>query len=438
MEEKGCPEGMLDSYLYEIFQLLEQMEEIVVSDENGEFFDTESINEMFRILHTIKGTSGIMMYDNIALAAHKLEDVFYYLRESSSEDISKAELAGYIFKVSDFITGELNKIKEGKNTDGDPEEATGGIDIWLEGLKSEIQEKGKELPPENTYTPPLQFYIPPVAKQGDGAPLKIDLGEEPEPGDYILGSQKPPKEKLVGVGMEKLERLATLVDKLAGMEAGITEDTDTIKLKKKLGRVVRELQETALDMRKAPIGGVLRKMNRVVYDVSRRLSKNIELVISGDDIPVDRLLAEQITDPLMHMVRNAVDHGIESIEERRKAGKAIEGRIELAAFVQDDELYLSVKDDGRGLEPEKIFSKAKEKGILASSADIADYTEEEIYQMITCPGFTTKESATEISGRGVGMDVVAHALLEAGGKLHIRSIPGKGTEMVMEIPKEDS
>lgn len=432
IEKDYCPEGMLDSYLYESFQLLDQMEEIVLSEENAGFFDGDSINEIFRILHTIKGSSSIMMYDNITVVANKLEDIFYYLRESMAEDIPKAELAKYVFWVCDFISGQLHRIKEGENPDGDPAEVVEKIEIYLKNLKEEIQEKGLELPPDNVYTEPGRYYIAPA--QEKEKPLKIDLGEEPVPGDYVIKKKNGKKDNLVGVSMEQLEKLVFEVEKLERLEDSLREGKYKETSGKKLHKVIEEIKSTVGDMMRAPVGKVMRKMNRVVFDVSNRLEKDIELKLQGEGVLVDRMMMEQLTDSLMHLVRNAADHGIENAGERLVAGKPAAGTIVITAEKETDRLYISVADDGRGINKEEVFEKAKQKKIIDSSKSINQYADEEIYKLLTHAGFTTKDMVTEISGRGVGMDVVVDTLKNIGGDLHIDSTLGKGTEITMEIP----
>ncbi len=437
MEENYCPDGMLGSYLYESFQLLEQMETVVLAEDSSEFFDRDSIQEIFRIVHTLKGSSGIMMYDNIAHIAHKLEDIFYYMRESSIEDIPKAELGEYIFGVSDFITGELNKIKEGAAVNGDPTAIAEKIDAYLTVLKEGMQEKGIELPPENVYAPPGQYYVAPVAEKMENVPLQIDLGIEPEqeqlkPGDYVIGGHT--KENIVGIGMDKLDRLTILVDKLLRLEQKAEETPDYEAAWRKLRKVSGELEQIVYDMRRAPIGGMFRRMKRVVFDASCRLSKEVELQTFGEDIMVDRMLLEQLTEPLMHMVRNAADHGIEDLARRRSMGKPDQGTIQLTAVLEEGMLTLSVEDDGRGLDGEKIFQIAKLRGLVTEDARIEDYTQQELFAFILNAGFTTRDEITEISGRGVGLDAVIGKVKELGGSFHIESVPGEGTEFWMEIP----
>lgn len=443
MEESFSPEGMLDSYLYECFQLLEQMDAIVLSGDGEGFFHADDIQEIFRILHTIKGTSGIMMYDNIGLMAHKLEDIFYYLREVSAQEVPKAGLTECIFAAADFMMEELGKIKRGEHPDGNPEEAVRKTEEYLEAVKAEIRRRGVEMPPENVYASPGMYYNAPLQeKPKPRKRVKIDLGTEPEPkpemhpGDYVLMERKQAgKEALIGISIEKLEKVNALSKKLLQLDV----EADTLEkesIKRRLHEIVEELRASVWDMRKTPIATIFRRMNRVVYSLSHRLSKEIEIRTEGEELLADRLLVEQLTEPMLHVVRNAADHGIESVEERRAAGKKPRGVITLSAWTEGKRLFLSVKNDGRKLDAGRIFARAKEKGFIAMDADIGNYGEEEIFRMITRPGFSTMDTVTEISGRGIGMDIVASRLKELGGSLRIRNLPDEGVEMVMEVPLE--
>lgn len=426
MEEEYGTEGMLDLYLYESEQLLEQLEEIVLSEKNRIAFDEESINEIFRIMHTIKGSSGIMMYDNIALAAHKLEDIFYYLRESYPDNVPQQKLTEIIFKVSDFIEDELHKIRKGQGIGAEPDEVAEAVENFLEKLKHQIQEKEGELPPENIYIAPGQYYIAPASDAADMPPFEIDLGmeDEPVPGDYVIRPREEKEQKLVGVSAEKLEYLSCLVNRL-----------ENSKGENDIEALVAQIKETVTQMKRVSLSGTFRKMQRIVSDASRRMDKEMILSTSGEELQIDRDIVESIADPLMHLVRNASDHGIERREDRILAGKKAEGSISLEAKRENDILYITVKDDGKGIDREKVFDRAKEKGMLFKDNDISNYTDEEIYSFLMNPGFSTLDQATEYSGRGVGMDVVRNNINKIGGKLSINSLLGKGTEISMEIPE---
>ncbi|MEG1291095.1 MAG: Hpt domain-containing protein, partial [Lachnospiraceae bacterium] len=164
MGEEFNTDSMLDMFLYESQQLLENLENIVLENTEEESFDDASINEIFRVMHTIKGSSGIMLYENITHVSHKLEDVFYYLREAHPRNVPHLELVSHVLAVSDFITEELEKIQEGEEPDGDESQLIEEIDVFLKKIKNNIEEKGNTLPPENKYIAPSQFYIPPVMK----------------------------------------------------------------------------------------------------------------------------------------------------------------------------------------------------------------------------------------------------------------------------------
>lgn len=440
MGESFSPEGMLDSYLYECFQLLEQMEDIVLSGEADAFFSTEDIQEIFRILHTIKGASGIMMYDNIGMAAHRLEDVFYYLREAGAGELPKEGLSECIFSAAEFMAGELNKIKEGGNPDGDPGKVIRKAEEYLETLKEELRERGAELPPEKEDPRSGKYYNAPERKNRPRKPVKIDLGIEPEektevhPGDYIIVNKRQrSKEALIGVRVSKLEKITALTKKLSKLDKK-ADEMEAEAVREQLHELAQELKQAVHDIRKTPIATVFRRMSLAVYDLSNKLSKDIEFETEGEGLLVDRTVAEQLTEPLMHMVRNAADHGIESVEERKRLGKPPKGTIWLTAKKRKKRLFLSVRNDGRELDARKIFERAKEKGFVEETADFQHYSEEEIFAMITTPGFSTMETVTEISGRGIGMDIVACRVRELGGVLQIRNIRGKGVEMTMEVP----
>ncbi len=175
-------------------------------------------------------------------------------------------------------------------------------------------------------------------------------------------------------------------------------------------------------------------MNRIVFDVSRKLGKDIEFEMVGEQTEVDKNLIEHISDPLMHMVRNAVDHGIETNAEREAAGKTEKGKVTLSARTEAGKVWISVEDNGTGLDREKIISKARKKGLLDDARPDSSYSDKEVYQFITLPGFSTNEQVTEYSGRGVGMDVVVQNIQAVGGVLDIESTPGQGSIMSLKIP----
>lgn len=566
MAEEFNTDNMLSMFLYESGQLLEKLEGIILEEQDAECFDDADINEIFRIMHTIKGSSGVLMYENITKASHKLEDVFYYLRESHPEDVPHMELVEKVLAVSDFITGELDKIRNGDTPDGEEGELVEELDEFLSRIKGEIKKQGIRLPRANKHEEPTQFYITPVAGEDshfyrivihyrndtqmsniraysatyalkevaedllytpedilsneasadtilaegfhmllqtknskeeildlidsseaesidfdeitaeeygtelvelgrEEAPIVINLDDEkspvkeekqaPMPGDYVVKSKQTGKGKtlaknqqkqqsVISVNVSKMDSLMDLIGELVIAEAVVLQNPDLKvagldltnfqKASAQLAKITTELQEVIMSMRMMPLTNTFQKMRRIVFDVSRKLGKDIELEVIGEGTEVDKNIIEHITDPLMHLVRNSVDHGIEeNVEERLAEGKPAKGKITLEAKNEGGKVYISVKDDGKGLSKEKLYEKALSKGLIENKP-MNEFAEKDIYKFITLPGFSTKEVVTEYSGRGVGMDVVVKNIQSIGGRLDIESVEGQGSEMTLIIP----
>ncbi len=576
MAEGFNTEDMLDIYLFENEQLLEQLQEMVLEQKDADCFDEDSINEIFRTMHTIKGSSGIMMFDNITAISHKLEDVFYFLRESQPDNVPHMELVEHVLEVEDFISNEMEKIRNGDPVDGDPKKLIKGLDKFLDKIK------GGEEQPENVHEEPKQFYIAPVATsasrfykiyisffpetemanvhaykvvyalkeiaedllyypediisdesnaqvivdegfkillqaqcneeevrkiigesyvidkvdvyeckaeeflqgfdfngENEDAPAAASNVETEEkaseasdqdnkenkeagekkiaPGDFVIKSKEPGKQKklardkpkaekasFISVNVTKMDQLMDLIGELVIAESVVLQNPDLKvpglnlnsfnKAAAQLSKISTDLQNVIMSMRMVPLTNTFQKMNRIVFDVSRKLGKDIEFEMVGEQTEVDKNIIEHISDPLMHLVRNAVDHGIETNEERAASGKREKGKVVLSARTEAGKVWISVEDNGTGLDREKILAKAKKQGILDESKPESAYTDKEVYQFITLPGFSTNEQITEYSGRGVGMDVVVQNIQAIGGMLDIESTPGCGSIMNLKIP----
>ncbi len=592
MAEEFNTEGMLDMYLFENEQLLEQLQDMVLDQKDAECFDDDSINEIFRTMHTIKGSSGIMMFDNITAVSHKLEDVFYYLRESKPDNVPHLELVEHVLSVADFITGEMDKIRNGDEVDGDATDILEELDKFLNAIQSDgsgEDQKSEKPIPQNVHEEPKQFYIAPVATSASrfykiylsfypdtemsnvhaykivyalkevaedllyspediisdessaevileegfrillqaqcseedlrelinvgyaiekvdifeckaeeflqgfdfgGDDLAIDLdssveeietraqetqesGDEKEedkkeekpqkpakpqvaPGDYVIKSKEPGRQKklardkpkaeksFISVNVSKMDQLMDLIGELVISESVVLQNPDLkvpglnldsfYKAASQLSKISTDLQNVIMSMRMVPLTNTFQKMNRIVFDVSRKLGKDIEFEMIGETTEVDKNVIEHISDPLMHLVRNAVDHGIETNEERLDSGKPDKGKVTLAARMEAGKVWISVIDNGKGLDREKILAKARKQGLLDDSKPDSAYKDKEVYQFITLPGFSTNKQITEYSGRGVGMDVVVQNIQAIGGTLDIESAPGLGSVMSLKIP----
>ncbi len=591
MAEEFSTEGMLDMYLFENTQLLEQLQEIVLEQRDADCFDDDSINEIFRTMHTIKGSSGIMMFDEITEVSHKLEDVFYYLRESHPDNVPHLELVEHVLTVSDFIMSEMDKLSNGDAADGDASAIVKDLDKFLSSIKGENKEAVIK---ENVHVEPQQFYIAPMAtsdshffriyltyapdtimanvhaykvvfslkdiaedllhypediisdehaadeilengfkillqaqtsleelkeliKEGYelskveiyecsanefqagfdsfGSEIRIDLESSVEdierrasgqstyadalsdgemiiapvqdkkedakpiaPGDYVIEAKAPGKSKkrvkdkpkktektsYISVDIRKMDQLMDLIGELVISESVVLQNPDLkvpgLKLdnfNKAAGRMTKiatDLQDVIMSMRMVPLTNTFQKMNRIVFDCSRKLGKDIEFEMIGDTTEVDKNIIEHISDPLMHLVRNSVDHGIETAEERAAKGKTEKGRIILSAKTESGKVWIGVQDNGAGLNREKILAKARKHELLDPTRLDSSYPDKEVFQLITLPGFSTNDKVTELSGRGVGMDVVVSNIQAVGGTLEIDSTPGQGSLMLMKIP----
>ena len=247
------------------------------------------------------------------------------------------------------------------------------------------------------------------------------------------------EQSFVKVGTQKLDMLVDLVGELVITQSLIAQSPHLDANAKQalarsfshLHRVTKELQRSTMSMRMVPIRATFQKMNRIVRDVAAKQNKRVQLILEGEGTELDRNIIEEIGDPLVHMIRNAVDHGLESPEEREAKGKPAEGRIVLRAFHQGGSIIIQIQDDGKGLNQERLFAKAVEKGLISSQAHL---TEKEIFDLIFLPGFSTASTITDISGRGVGMDVVRQNIEKLRGKIEIESQPGKGSTFTIFMP----
>lgn len=194
-------------------------------------------------------------------------------------------------------------------------------------------------------------------------------------------------------------------------------------------KITRDLQDVAMSVRMVPLSVTFRKMVRLVHDLSQKNGKEVELVLIGEDTEVDKTVMELISDPLVHMIRNAVDHGLETPDERRKAGKEPKGTVIIEAKHEGEEIWISIRDDGRGMSREKIIKKGIERGIVKE--DGSEMTDREVFNLIFAPGFSTAEKITDVSGRGVGMDVVRRNIEKIKGKVDISSHEGKGSQFTV-------
>ena len=568
---------MLDMFIFETNQLVEQLEQTVLSSEKAEHFD-QSINEIFRIMHTIKGNSAMMLFNNISELAHSLEDMFDYLRQTKPQGVDYGRITDIVLEGIDFIKNEMAKIDGGLPSDGNSEELIQKVKQYLGVLKGQVPERAgqdaksvkirktryyissdisKIKSKKNSYEAVLYFeegcgmedvraftvihtlkekvselkhipeeimtdkssieairtgglrlsfktgwsaedaeahlkstpflkelHIEEVAEQvPDKQPAEkkkprilLDESEEaaaqqpeakpetPTAPEQNKESSKPDKQAaaakpearntaaaftggtgssagdIISVNVNKLDKLMDLIGELVISEAMVTRNPEILglqldsfhKASRQLRKITAELQDTVMSVRMVSLSATFQKMNRLIRDMSKKIGKEVQLELIGQETEVDKSIIEHIGDPLMHLIRNSVDHGIETVEERIATGKDKAGKITLEAKNAGGDVWIIVRDDGRGLNKEKILRKAIDNGLTRKTE--AELTDREIYSFIFLPGFSTKEQVTEFSGRGVGMDVVQKNIEKVRGTIHVDSIPGAGTTISIKIP----
>jgi two-component system, chemotaxis family, sensor kinase CheA len=300
------------------------------------------------------------------------------------------------FPPNDALIKSVHALSESK-----PEEAPADVPAALSALAS-VQEPAAESQPKSSET-----------HASEARSIKVDT--------------------------QKLDFLVDMVGEMVIAQSLVKHDPDLATIGKpkltrnlaQLARITGEVQRTAMAMRMVPIRQLFQKMSRLVRDLSRKTGKQVELDLIGEETELDRNIVEELADPLMHMVRNSIDHGLETSADRVAAGKNPAGRLTLKAGHQAGYIMLQICDDGRGLDPEKILRKAREKGMIEEGAKL---TETEIFNLIFAPGFSTAEQITSVSGRGVGMDVVRKQLQKLRGKIEISSVKGKGTTILLKLP----
>jgi two-component system chemotaxis sensor kinase CheA len=249
------------------------------------------------------------------------------------------------------------------------------------------------------------------------------------------------KQKMISVQLNKLDKLLDLVGELVISEAMVIKNPDLAcvqdldnfsKAARQHHKVINEIQDVVMSIRMVPLAGTFQKMNRIVRDMGKKLDKQVMLEIHGEETEVDKNIIEHLSDPLMHLIRNAVDHGIESEADRVAKEKPVTGKITLEARSEGGDVWITIKDDGGGLNKSKILSRAMEHGLIDKPAD--ELSDQEIYAFILLPGFSTNNEVTEYSGRGVGMDVVAQNIEEIGGSIYVDSTMDLGTTVSLKIP----
>lgn len=543
---------MLDVFIFETQQLLESLEETLLNSEKAKTLTDDHINEIFRIMHTVKGSAAMMSFDNLTKLAHALEDMFDKIREGKTRKDAEAVegVTELVLEAGDKLKGEVEKLLSGADSDGDFSELSDRIHRYTDVIMGVSQEAapskkasaetpvtqsavstiddessdGSEVDYTDYGTPYYKvrvtfevgclmenlrafgvitsladycqryIHVPEDLEDStssdeivkNGFTIFVQTGENPDELKKLVDSimyvesskvialpadsdELPPsmralpapheekaqvadvgakqvitenavKQNFISVNVNKLDKLMNLMGEIVTTESMVTKNPEVANLhidsfersSQELRKLINELQDIVMSIRMLPVSNSFHKMRRIVRDVSKAVGKEVELVLIGEETEVDKNIIDTLSDPLMHLIRNAVDHGIEKPDVRLKAGKPAQGTLTLEARSAGGDVVILISDNGKGLDRKAILRKANDKGITTKPD--SEYTDKEVYTMIFHPGFSTNEEVTEFSGRGVGMDVVKRNIDKVGGTISLESTPGEGMTVQIRIP----
>ncbi|MFW6173880.1 MAG: chemotaxis protein CheA, partial [Elusimicrobiota bacterium] len=398
-------EEMKQLFLSETEEYLQSLNQSLIKLEKNP--DGKSIlNEIFRVAHTLKGMAGTMGFNKISELSHEMESLFNNLRNGKLKVTS--EMIDIFLECSDTLQLLKEEVVSGEEKDID-------VDAVIKRLKQNFDQESIEKDKKKR-----------ISKEKKKAPSQAT-------------SVKIESSTNIKVNVKHLDLLMDLVGELVINKARLMDIADKHEISelgeaiKQFDTVAFDLQEAVLKTRMVPLSFIFGRYPRMIRDVSRKKNKDIDLVIEGSEIEVDRMLLEKINEPLVHLLRNAVDHGIEEPEQRKKAGKSETGEVKLVAKRERDYVTIEVQDDGKGISVDKIRKSAVDKGFI-SKQEAENLPPNKALMLICEPGFSTAKKVTDISGRGVGMDTVKSLVESFNGNMEINSKEGKGTTFKIQLP----
>lgn len=390
--------------------------------------DVAAVHTVFRGFHTIKGLAGFLEFQDIQCVAHQVETLLDSVRNGKLT-ITPA-VVDVVLSGADYLREAIACIEQAMSDN------SCRVIVDYDQLLSRIRNAMN-----GTDQATAEINVAPQA----GAPSSKEMQRSPSADSQSQPAKGTPKPKKaleqfsIRVDTGKLDHLMDMVGEMVIAQSlihhnGTLTSLQDARLQRdlcQLARITNDVQRTTMSMRMLPIGQLFQRTARLARDLSRRAGKQVELTIEGEDTEVDKTIAEELSDPLMHMIRNALDHGIEVPDERVAAGKQPTAHIRLAAFHQGGQIVVEIQDDGRGLNCKKIIEKAKANGLIQEDQFL---TEAETFHLIFEPGFSTADQVTDISGRGVGMDVVRGSIQKLRGRIDVHSEKGRGTTFCLRLP----
>lgn len=445
----------------------QEADELLQSAEQGLLQWTETkpgaevVAALFRNIHSFKGNCGFFGYADLERLSHQMESVLDLVK--SGKELADGNPAEILLDCLDSLRAAVADVTNGGSgiiatlasqqrqldalmtppagadppTEEEPPAPTPETaPAPLEAAPAAVPQAPAAPQAAPSQTAPAAPKTPPPPKAPAAAPVSAPAPAKPAAGAKPAAAQRQD----IRVDLDKLDQLINLIGEMVIAENMLIHNPDIAGLElenfhkagQQMSKLVRELQEIAMTIRMIPVSGLFRRMIRLVHDLSLKAGKKVELVLSGEDTEVDKTVVETITDPLVHLIRNSLDHGLEPPDERIRAGKPEKGVVRLSARHEEGEVWITIEDDGRGLNREKILSKAISKGLI--DGDGSDMSDKAIYNLIFQAGFSTADKITDVSGRGVGMDVVKQNIEKIKGKIEVTSKPGQGSRMILRIP----
>jgi len=428
---------IVDSFLLETKEILENLNVDLIELEKRPD-DLDLLNQIFRSFHTIKGTSGFLGLEKLPAVTHKCEDILNKLRKGEAK--LNSNLMDGIILGYDTIKELLVKIENEKNEDVD-------VDNVIKVLTGLLENMGNVSADENR----AEVQAPPSnqVEENNHKAETIDtvIKEKTSASKSSSAAESKKTDNTIRVEVERLDALLNIASELVLGRNRLMQVNSQVALEfensniakdladatKQIDLMTSELQLVVMKLRMIKIGKVFNRFPRVVRDLCRELEKEVELKIYGEDTEVDKNLIEEINDPLVHLVRNAIDHGIEKPEVRLAKGKNRKGTVILSAEHEGNNIVIKIEDDGKGIDPEVIKEKAISKGFITAER-AKELSKQEAYNLIFHPGFSTAEVVTNVSGRGVGMDVVKTNVAKLRGTISVESEVDKGTKIILRLP----
>lgn len=455
-------------FLTEALQLLDDSEQAFLALE-GDKNNAELMNQIFRLAHNLKGTSRAVGFGDVAEFTHEFENLILKLKEGHLEitdaivslllecndhvsvmirmlnmDLdSRFDSQEIIKKIQSALSGNFIANEKPSSSHEEPMvqadfegETISAEDIaLLESFEKNLNAPAEELSTEQKEKR-VESFFPTEVKTEKNEKVE-SIANSPEVKKAAGTPNKPNEDDSIRVSLSRVEFLNNVVGELVIIQTVLNQHRDEVtnplmlKSLSQLAKLSKEIQNISMSLRMVPLKQTLQKMQRIVRDTSKALDKKVLLELVGEDTEIDKTVLEHLSDPLVHIVRNAVDHGLESTEGRLSSGKDAQGVVTIKAFHEGNNLVIEISDDGKGINPKVIREKAIEKGVISANATMSD---DDIVNLIFHPGFSTKSEVSEISGRGVGMDVVKTNIEKLSGEVKVFTEMGKGSVFKVVLP----